>query len=69
MIELKSPTDRVGDLKNKLEEYIHTGARLGWLLNPELRQVFVYRPTRTVQVLDDPDFLSGEPELPGFIWI
>ncbi len=67
VIELESPTDRVADLKNKLQEYIDNGARLGWLLNPEVRQVLVYRPARAVEVLDHPEAVSGDPELPGFV--
>jgi Uma2 family endonuclease len=66
VIELKSSTDRIADLKNKLEEYVENGARLGWLLNPEVRQVLVYRPGRAVEVLDHPEAASAEPELPGF---
>ena len=67
VIELKSPTDRLADLKNKLEEYVANGARLGWLLNPEARQVLVYRPGRAVEVLDYAETVSADPELPGFV--
>ena len=67
VIELKSPTDRLADLKNKLVEYVDNGARLGWLLDPEARRVFVYRPGRAVEVLDHPESVSGDPELPGFV--
>jgi Uma2 family endonuclease len=67
VIELKSPTDRLADLKNKLAEYIENGARLGWLLDPEARRVLVYRPQRPVEVLDHPESVAGDPELPGFV--
>jgi Uma2 family endonuclease len=67
VIELKSPTDRLEELKNKLREYLDNGARLGWLLNPELRQVLVYRPAGAVELLDHPEAVSGDPELPGFV--
>ena len=67
VIELKSPTDRLEELKNKLREYLDNGARLGWLLNPEARQVLVYRPARAVEVLDHLEAVSGDPELPGFV--
>jgi Uma2 family endonuclease len=67
VIELKSPTDRLADLKNKLEEYVANGARLGWLLNPEARQVLVYRPGRAVEVLDHAETVSADPELSGFV--
>jgi len=67
VIELKSPTDRLVDLKNKMVEYVDNGARLGWVLDPEARQVLVYRPGRAVEVLVRPETLSGDPELPGFV--
>jgi len=67
VIEIMSPTDRLADLKNKMVEYIENGARLGWLVNPESRQVFVYRPGKALDVLDHPGSVSGDPELPGFV--
>lgn len=67
VIELKSPADRTADLMNKLQEYADNGARLGWLVSPEARQVLVYRPARAVEILDHPEVVSGDPELPGFV--
>jgi len=67
VIELKSPTDRLVDLKSKMVEYIDNGARLGCLIDPEAHQVLVYRPGRPLQVLDHPQAVSAEPELPGFV--
>jgi Uma2 family endonuclease len=67
VIELKSPTDRLAYLKNKMQEYVDNGARVGWLLNPEASQVLVYRPERAVEVLDHPETVSADPELAGFV--
>ncbi len=66
VLELRSPTDRLADLQAKLVEYLANGARLGWLLDPEPRQVYVYRPDAPVQRLDNPEQLLGDPVLPGF---
>lgn len=66
-IELRSPSDRLADLKAKMEEYRDNGARLGWLIDPKERRVHVYRPGRPVEVLDEPMVVSGDPELPGFV--
>lgn len=66
VVELRSPTDALGDLQDKLEEYIDCGAQLGWLIDPQERKVHVYRPDADVQVLDDPAAVSGDPELPRF---
>jgi len=67
VIELRSPTDRVADLKRKFVEYIDNGARLGWLIDPLEHQVLVYRPGKAVEILDHPLTVSGDPELPGFV--
>ncbi len=65
VIELRSPTDTLAAQQAKLDEYISCGARLGWLIDPEERRVHVYRPGRAVDVLERPDELRGDPELPG----
>jgi Uma2 family endonuclease len=67
VVELRSPTDRLPDLKEKMQEYIDNGARLGWLIDPLEKRVSVYRPGRPVEVLDDPPTVSGDPVLPGFV--
>ena len=67
VVELRSPTDRLKDLQEKMQEYIANGARLGWLIDPLERQVYVYRPNHTAEILDDPATLSGEAVLPGFV--
>jgi Uma2 family endonuclease len=67
VIELKSPSDSLGALQEKMEEYIRNGAQLGWLLDPEARRVYVYRPGAPVEGLDHPTTLAGDDRvLPGF---
>ena len=66
VVELRLTTDRVSVLQAKMAEYIANGARLGWLIDPIARRVYVYRPNALVEVLDAPDTLSAEPELAGF---
>lgn len=65
--ELRSPSDSLKYLQEKMEEYIANGARLGWLLDPFEQKVYVYRPGEAVEVLDDPQTVSGEPLLRGFV--
>ena len=67
VVELRSPSDSLGLLQEKMEEYMANGARLGWLLDPVQRQVYVYRPNVTPERQDQPTHLSGEPVLPGFV--
>ena len=66
VVELRSSSDRLGTLQAKMTEYINNGARLGWLIDPQQRQVEIYRPGLTVELLSDPAELSGEDVLPGF---
>ncbi len=49
-----------------MTEYMQNGARLGWLLDPRDKRVYIYRPRRRVECLENPDYLSGEDVLPGF---
>jgi Uma2 family endonuclease len=67
VIELRSPSDRLKDLHEKMEEYIANGARLGWLIDPLEKRVYVYQPGQPVTTLDDPASVSGDPVLPGFV--
>jgi Uma2 family endonuclease len=67
VIELRSSSDRLRILLNKMSEYIENGASLGWLIDPSKRQVYVYRPEHEVVLLDNPETVSGDPLLPGFI--
>jgi Uma2 family endonuclease len=67
VVELRSPSDPLETLKAKMAEYLANGAKLGWLLDPEEREVYVYRPGSDLVCLKDPDSISGEPVLPGFV--
>ena len=67
VVELRSETDPLRDIRAKMREYRSQGARLGWLLDPKRKVVEVYRPGRRVAVLQAPATLSGEDVLPGFV--
>lgn len=67
VVELRSSTDRLAPLHEKMREYIDNGARLGWLIDPSEKRVYVYRPDQPVETLDNPATVSGEPVLPGFM--
>lgn len=66
VIELRSRTDRLAPLQAKMQEYLSSGLRLGWLINPQQRQVEIYRQGQPVEVMDLPAQLSGEDVLSGF---
>ena len=65
-VELMSPSNTLEELQAKMNEYIANGVRLGWLIDPYEKRVYVYRPNHPVQCLDDPATITGDPVLPGF---
>lgn len=66
VIELRSRTDSLTQLQEKMQEYLNSGLQLGWLINPQAQQVELYRPNQTVEIVQLPASLSGEDVLPGF---
>jgi len=66
VIELRSRSDNLPPLEDKMIEYIANGALMAWLIDPLRKWVYIYRPNRTTEILEDPDAVSGDPELPGF---
>ncbi len=67
VVELRSASDDLATLQAKMQEYMENGIRLGWLINPQDRQVEIYRLGQPVEVLQDPQSLSDEDVLPGFV--
>ncbi|MEH2359800.1 Uma2 family endonuclease [Nostoc sp.] len=68
VVELKSPSDNLQTLKEKMEEYMNEpGIHLGWLIDRKQRKVYIYRPGLPEECLDNPATISGESVLPGFI--
>jgi len=67
VVELRSRTDSLRTLEEKMEEYMSNGAELGWLLDPSERRVHIYRAGAEPEVLEDPQEVSGEPLLKGFV--
>lgn len=67
VVELRSKSDNMEPLREKMREYIANGARLGWLIDRKNKKVEIYRHDRDVEILDNPSTLSGEDVLPGFI--
>ncbi|MBW4440299.1 MAG: Uma2 family endonuclease [Plectolyngbya sp. WJT66-NPBG17] len=66
VLELRSRTDSLTDPQDKMQEYLDSGVRLGWLLNPQDQQVEIYRHGQEKEVRTLPTLLSGETVLPGF---
>jgi Uma2 family endonuclease len=73
-LELMPPSDNLKDIQGKMKEYLENGVKLGWLINPQLQQVEIYRLAKAFEVVNKPSVLSGENVLPklvielDFIW-
>ncbi|MBR8833451.1 MAG: Uma2 family endonuclease [Stigonema ocellatum SAG 48.90 = DSM 106950] len=66
VIELRSATDDLDTLRQKMREYMDAGVQLAWLINPQQQQVEIYCQGQNVEVRNLPTQLSGEDVLPGF---
>lgn len=66
MVELRSASDRLRVLQDKMQEYIENGASLGWLIDRTTQQVYIYQPNEQVKCLDNPQVINGNPVLKGF---
>ncbi len=67
VVELRSSSDSLKSLQDKMDEYRENGAKLGWFIDPKHRRVEIYRPQQEVEILENPTTLSGEDVLPGFL--
>ena len=66
VVELRSKSDNLRKMQAKVREYIENGARLGWLVDSYEKKVHIYRIDKTVEVLENPQVVSGEDVLRGF---
>jgi Uma2 family endonuclease len=67
VVEIHSHSDAINTLQVKMQEYITNGALLGWLIDPVEKKVYIYQPSAAVCCLENPQTISGDPVLPGFI--
>jgi Uma2 family endonuclease len=67
VVELMSPSDRLSKAKVKMREWIENGAQLGWLLDPDRRTAYIYRPGRESEQLVNPERLTADGPVTGFV--
>jgi len=67
VLELRSPSDSLETVREKMQEYLNNGCRLGWLIDPQNQRVEIYRLNQEVEIVRSPTTLSGEDVLPGFV--
>lgn len=66
MVEVKSPTDSIKGLRDKIDEFLKLGTRVGILINPEKRWVEIRRSNIEPITLGDGDILTVPDLLPGW---
>jgi Uma2 family endonuclease len=66
VLELRSPDQTLGALKDKMEDYIAAGCRLAWLIDPQARKTWVYAENGDIQTSPFEQALSGGAVLVGF---
>jgi Uma2 family endonuclease len=66
VVELRSPTDGLDVLKNKMNEYVRAGVRLGWLIDPQTETVTIYRDDGSTETLDRPETVEASAVVDGF---
>ncbi len=65
-VEVLSPSNRLSQMRDKVQEYFARGVRMVWIVDPEERSVKVYRSADEGHILHEKATLSGEDVLPGF---
>jgi len=66
VVEIKSQSDRLKPLREKIQSFIKSGAKVGILIDPDKRTVTIYTPTAEPVVLRDGDMISIPELLPGW---
>ncbi len=66
VVEVLSPSDRLGMVMRKVQQYLRAGIAMVWVVDGESRNVTVYRTGREPRVLEENEVLDGEDVLPGF---
>ena len=67
VIELRSPSDRLGPLQEKMRSWIANGAELAWLIDPSRKAVEIYRPGREPEVVEGGSAVEGDGPVAGFV--
>lgn len=66
VVEVLSPSDRIGKVAAKVKQWLETGARMVWVVSPKLHTVTVYRSLIDIVTLTEKDNLDGGDVVPGF---
>lgn len=65
-VEVVSPSDRVREVAAKVQDWLHAGCLIVWVVDPETRTVTVHRSREEIATLTAGDSLTGSDVLPEF---
>jgi Uma2 family endonuclease len=65
-VEVLSPSDRTGEVDEKIDAWLAAGCAAVWVVDPKLQTVTVYRSRTDIQVKTAGETLPGDPVVPGF---
>jgi Uma2 family endonuclease len=66
VVEVMSPSDRLGAAQRKMKEWLDNGVELAWLIHGDARRVYVYRQGREPQLYSGIETLAGGGPVEGF---
>ncbi|WP_439566360.1 Uma2 family endonuclease, partial [Gloeocapsopsis crepidinum] len=64
ILELRSESDSLKELRTKMQKYLENGMNLGWLIDPQNQQVEIYQQNQEIEIIKSPQTLLGEKILP-----
>jgi Uma2 family endonuclease len=67
VVEVVSPNDQPGEVRDKISDWLHAGSALVWVVDPQQREAWVYRARGTATHVGPAAALDGEDVLPGFV--
>ena len=65
-VEVVSPSNRPGEIKARVAQYLDAGVILVWVIYPDTQVVVVHRPKAVAEIFEPESDITAEPELPGF---
>lgn len=65
VLELRSDDQNLTELREKMDEYMDCGCRLGWLVDPQHRRTYIYSANGDIQTVKFDELLSGGDVMPG----
>jgi Uma2 family endonuclease len=66
-IEVLSPSDRPGDIATRIRDWLETGTRQVWVVDPEARTLVVHQSTEEPTAFSEHESVPGDEIMPGFV--